>query len=127
MRAIRLRTESVDGVQLVRLEGELDTLGVDEVRVALDRLADGGAVVLDLDRVTFIDSAGLHALFTLARSPGRGIAIAVADTSPTAKVISLVRLDDLVPVRGSVAEAVAALGRLLPPRDDTDGRAHGFD
>jgi anti-anti-sigma factor len=111
MRAIRLTAEAGDGVQVVRVEGELDTLGVDEVRRALGRLAEAGDVVLDLDRVTFIDSAGLHALFALARLPGGGVAVAVAGTSPAAKVIALVRLGDMLPVRESVEEATAALRR----------------
>jgi anti-sigma B factor antagonist len=106
-----MRAERVGGAQVVRLEGELDKLGVQEVHGALRRLADEGPVVLDLDRVTFIDSAGLHALFSLGRVPGTGVAVAVADGSPTAKVIALVRLGDMLPVRPTVDEAVAALRR----------------
>jgi len=129
MRAIRLKAEPGEGVQVVRIEGELDKLGIDEVRGALDRLVEAGDVILDLDRVTFIDSAGLHALFALGRSPGGGVAVAVADTSPTAKVIALVRLGDMLPVRGTVEEAAAALRRSsspagLPP-DAVDGKPGG--
>ena len=128
MRAITLTTEPADGVRVVRLAGELDTLGVDTVRGALDELVAQGGVVLDLDRVTFIDSAGLHALFALGRSPGRGVAVAVAETSPTAKVIALVRLGDVLPVCASVADATAALRRGTSPaelRPDPGGGALG--
>jgi anti-anti-sigma factor len=108
---MQLRVETVDGVQVVRLNGELDKLGVEHVQGSLGRLLEAGEVVLDLDRLSFIDSAGLHALFALGRSAAGGIAVAVAEESPTARVIALVRLGDMLPVRGSVEEAVAALRR----------------
>ena len=111
---MRLRVETVDEVQVVRLEGELDKLAVEQVRGSLDRLVGGGEVVLDLDRLTFIDSAGLHTLFALGRSLAGGIAVAVGEASPTARVIALVHLDDMLPVRGSVADAVSALRRAAP-------------
>jgi anti-anti-sigma factor len=111
MKATRLKVETIDGARVVRLEGELDKLGVEDVRRSLDRIAEAGPVVLDLDRVAFIDSAGLHALFALGRLPGSRIAVAVADKSPTARVIALVRLGDMLPVRESIEEAVSALRR----------------
>jgi anti-anti-sigma factor len=125
MKPIRLTAEAADGVQVVRVEGELDTLGVDEVRRSLGRLVETGAVVLDLDRVTFIDSAGLHALFALGRSPGGGVAVAVAGTSPAARVIALVRLGDMLPVRESVEEATAALRRSPAPASTPSEGANG--
>ena len=67
MERIQLSTDEVDGVAVARLEGELDKLGIEKARSRLDPLAGGGKLVVDLDRVTFIDSAGLHALFGLAR------------------------------------------------------------
>jgi anti-anti-sigma factor len=112
MDRIQLSTDDVRGVQVVHLEGELDKLAIERARSRLDPLAAAGKLVVDLDRVTFIDSAGLHALFGLARmagSHGRGVAIAVADSSPTARVIALVHLGDVLPVRTTVDEAVSAL------------------
>jgi anti-anti-sigma factor len=108
---IQLSTDEVDGVRIVRLEGELDKLGVDAARSRLDPLAIGRLVV-DLDRVTFIDSAGLHALFALARlagSRGGALALAVAESSPAARVIALVHLAEVIPVRQTVEAAIAAL------------------
>jgi anti-anti-sigma factor len=109
-----MSSEQVRGVQVVRLEGELDKLGIEQARTRLDPLAAAGPLVLDLDRVTFIDSAGLHALFGLAAAarPHGGVAVAVAESSPTARVISLVHLGDLLPVRPTVDEAVAALRKV---------------
>ena len=112
MGRVQLTTETLDGVTVVRIEGELDKLAIDQARSALDRLVAAGDVVVVLDGVTFIDSAGLHALFGLARVAkpgGTGVALAVATSSPTARVIGLVHLSDIVPVLPTVDEAVGAL------------------
>ncbi len=110
------------GVTVVRIAGELDKLAIDQARSGLDRLVAAGQLVIDLDGVTFIDSAGLHALFGLARLAGphgAGIAIAVADSSPTARVIGLVHLSDVVPVLPSVEDAVSAVRQVS--REHADG------
>jgi anti-sigma B factor antagonist len=112
MERIQLRTEEVRGVRVARLEGELDKLAIETARARLDPLVAAGKLVVDLDRVTFIDSAGLHALFGLSRvaaPQGGGIALVVSDSSPTARVIGLVHLGDVVPVCATVDEAVALL------------------
>ena len=112
MERIQLRTDEVRGVRVARLEGELDKLGIETARARLDPLVAAGKLVVDLDRVTFIDSAGLHALFGLSRvsaSQGGGIALVVSDSSPTARVIGLVHLGDVMPVCASVDEAVTLL------------------
>ena len=100
------------GLPVARLEGELDKLAVEHVRARLDQLAATGSFVLDLEGLTFIDSAGLHALFGLAKlaaAQGGGVAIAVSGTSPVARVVALVHLGDVVPVRESVDAAAASL------------------
>jgi anti-sigma B factor antagonist len=120
MERIRLRTDEVRGVRVVRLEGELDKLGIEKARARLDPLVAAGKLVVDLDRVTFIDSAGLHALFSLSRlaeAPGGGVALAVAETSPTARVIALVHLAEVLPVRATVEEAVSALLQVSSAED----------
>ena len=111
MNRIRFSTEDVDGVRVARLAGELDKLGVDAARSRLDPLASG-KLVIDLDGITFIDSAGLHALFSLARlasSQGGALALAVAESSPSARVIGLVHLAEVLPVRPTVEAAVSVL------------------
>ena len=122
MARVQLTTDQVDGVKVLRVAGELDKLAVDQARSRLERLVGSGMLVVDLDDVTFIDSAGLHALFglaRLARLEGGRIALVVAETSPTARVIDLVHLPDVVPVLRTVAEAVSALGQVS--RDNGSG------
>jgi anti-sigma B factor antagonist len=119
---VQLKAERVDGVQVLRITGELDKLAIDQARSRLEQLVGSGRLVVDLDAVTFIDSAGLHALFGLARLAsleGGRIALVVAEKSPTARVIDLVHLPDVVPVLRTVADAVSALGQVS--REDGTG------
>lgn len=116
MQRVRLTTDEVDGVRVARLEGDLDKLGVESARSRLDPLAVG-KLVIDLDGVTFIDSAGLHALFALCRlasSRGGALALAVAESSPSARAIGLVHLAEVMPVRATVEAAIAALQVSVP-------------
>jgi anti-sigma B factor antagonist len=118
---VQLTTDEMGGVTVVRIAGELDKLAIDQARSGLDRLVTAGRLVVDLDGVTFIDSAGLHALFDLARLAdrrGTGIALAVAESSPTARVIGLVHLSDVMPVLQTVEDAASAL---QVSRDDATG------
>jgi anti-anti-sigma factor len=115
MDRVQLTTDEVAGVTVVRVAGELDKLAIDQVRSRLDRLVAAGKLVVDLDDVTFIDSAGLHALFGFARLTGphrARVALVVAEASPVSRVIGLVHLGDVVPVLPTVEAAVSVLGEV---------------
>jgi anti-anti-sigma factor len=114
--------DEVRGVRVARLEGEVDKLAVEQARSHLDPLAAAGKLVIDLDRVSFIDSAGLHALFGLGRvatAAGGGLALSVPSSCAVARVVEIVRLADAMPVRESVEDAAAALSEVSP--NDTHG------
>jgi anti-sigma B factor antagonist len=109
--------EQVRGVRVARLECEVDKLAIEQARSQLDPLAAAGKLVIDLDRVSFIDSAGLHALFGLGRvatAAGGGLALSVPASCAVARVVEIVRLADAMPVRESVEDAATALSEVLP-------------
>lgn len=63
-------------LRVATLRGALDIYALPALRPELERLADEGALVIDLSGVTLIDSAGLGALLhlrnrALGRGPGR--------------------------------------------------------
>jgi anti-sigma B factor antagonist len=62
------------GVVIVTLEGEVDLCAAPELEQALNRVAasQASSIVIDLDRVSFMDSAGVHVLlqFSLRRETG---------------------------------------------------------
>jgi anti-sigma B factor antagonist len=68
-----------DGVVVVAIEGELDLCAAPELEGSLTRVAASPAssILVDLDRVSFIDSAGVHVLlqFSLAHANGTRLAL----------------------------------------------------
>jgi anti-sigma B factor antagonist len=110
---MHLTTESLDGVPVARLTGELDKLALDQgAGTELDPLLGRGRLVVDLGGLTFIDSAGLHALFELAKrasSRSAAVAVCVPEASPVHRVVAVVRLGAVMPVLSTVEEAVAVV------------------
>ncbi len=96
---------------VVSVQGELDLTNVAAFERALgDACPPGLQLLVDLDRVRFIDSAALHCLFRLARTRGRArLAFAVAPESPVARALSIVDLQAAVTVAPTVEAARAAL------------------
>ncbi|HET6773922.1 MAG TPA: STAS domain-containing protein [Acidimicrobiales bacterium] len=94
-------TVSIDGrVALVRLAGELDLHGAEQLAAAaqalpLDEL-DGVAV--DAGSLTFIDSAGLHAMLTLRHEcEQNGIDMRLtAVSAPLERVMAMAGVEELL-------------------------------
>ena len=68
-----------DGVTVVVVEGEVDLFAAPEFERALTQVGASNApsIVVDLDRVSFMDSAGVHVLlqFSLAQRGGHRLAL----------------------------------------------------
>jgi anti-anti-sigma factor len=98
------------GVLHVALSGELDLTNARELENRIGELTagDGSLVVLDLNRVVFIDSAALHVLFRTARRGRTGIVI--SRTAPVARTVEIVGLSEATVVGESLAAVLAALG-----------------
>jgi anti-sigma B factor antagonist len=58
----RIAVEEAAKRARVRVFGELDLVGAPELRRVLDRLSDHDHILLDLDRLDFIDSTGVAAI-----------------------------------------------------------------
>jgi anti-sigma B factor antagonist len=108
-----LRSEEMgDGIAVVRLNGELDKFAADDALAQIDALAAPSGLVIDLSELTFLDSAGLHALFSAARSAqerGTRIAFLLPQPSPIQRVLDLVQIGQVAPLRHSEADAIAAV------------------
>jgi stage II sporulation protein AA (anti-sigma F factor antagonist) len=85
-----------DEVAIVQARGELDIATVETLRAALDAIGDAGRLVLDLSRLSFIDSSGLHLLTALHRRAQQdGIQLKlVAPAPPRDRAIQLSGLYD---------------------------------
>jgi anti-sigma B factor antagonist len=97
------------GYVLVTVTGEIDYASVAELRERLFALADaGGHLVVDLNRVRFIDAAGLGALAGAARrATARGASLRVVCTRPhIRRLFRITGLDQAVLLADSLADAL---------------------
>jgi anti-sigma B factor antagonist len=110
--AIRVRYEPE--YVLITLAGEVDFAAVASLRERLFALAvSGRPMVADLDRVSFIDAAGLGLLAGAARCAARhGASLyAVCARRQTRRLFLMTKLDRVIPLAGTIAEALElALG-----------------
>ena len=98
------------GAVVARIVGDMDLSTADEIRTLLDREIDLGCrhLVLNLGRVSFIDSSGLGVILgryrRLAAMGGRLVLVGVGDR--LLPVLDLSGVLNLLPVRQSESEVV---------------------
>lgn len=87
------------------LSGELDLTNARELDERLRSAApEEGMLVVDLNRVVFIDSAVLHVFFKLARDlDPKALAFVLGPDTPVARIFEIVNMKDAVPVVASRA------------------------
>ena len=113
-------------VAIVTVEGELDLHRVPALREVLETVPDDRRwIVVDLEHVTFLDSAGLSLLTTIARdlrARGGGVVLALDDRN-VQKVLELTGLGRFFEQRRTVSAAVEharLLARFGGPRTETE-------
>jgi anti-anti-sigma factor len=96
---IRIETDGDPGC--LRLIGELDMSNMEDLDSALTRaLSLGGEVILDMSRLDFIDSSGLHVIIRHAVAMDGGGVIVLRDPSVTVrKILEVVGADQLPQLR----------------------------
>jgi anti-sigma B factor antagonist len=107
--AIAVRSER--GCVIASVTGEIDISTVGGLRERLFELAEGSQpLIVDLDQVTFIDSAGLGALVgTSRRAAEHGSSLHAVCTQPqTRKLLWLTGVDRRIPLEASLDEALAS-------------------
>jgi anti-anti-sigma factor len=104
------RVDAPRGVVLLKLEGELDIAAAPALRGQVDAArAEGRApVVLDLEQVTFVDSAALRELLEAdERLRADGTELILAAPRPVlARLLELTRTSDMVTVCPTVEQAL---------------------
>ena len=98
MEILEVTTEDRNGLVHVNLVGELDLSTVAKVQEELRRVeaAAPATVVVDLSKLTFLDSTGLRCIVTAderARAEGRRVVI-VRGPDAVQRVFTITRLDD---------------------------------
>ena len=110
---MQLNIEQRDGLNVVVVAGDLDTFGAERFRESLSVVRTADRYMVTLSEVSFVDSAGLHALFGVARAAkdvGALLAFVVPPESPARRIVELVQLADVCPVCDTEADAEIRLG-----------------
>ena len=108
------------GIVIAEVTGAIDMSTVPGLRERLFGLADSGQpLIVDLNRVTFIDSTGLGVLIATARrAHGHGGSLhAVCSRPQTRKLLWLTGVDRRIPLAATVDGALM----LLTARPDAPG------
>lgn len=110
---MQLSMEELEGgITRVMLDGRLDIEGAQAIDLKMNVIAGSKkAVLIDLQRVSFIGSMGLRALVAPARAiKGRGGKMVLfAPTEMVESVLKSSSIDTVIPIHHELQTAVAAL------------------
>ena len=101
------------GTLVVELDGEIDLDRAPDVReLLLGCVARGRDVLVDLSRVTYIDSSGIASLIEALQNAGQGgTALGLVSVSREAmRVFELARLDKVFAIHPDLGAALADAG-----------------
>jgi anti-sigma B factor antagonist len=115
--ALTIEVRRERGYVVVAVAGEVDIATVTRLRERLFELAASGrTLVVDLDHVSFIDSAGLAALVGAARrADAHGASLQVVCTRPqTRQLFRLTGLDGRVPLARTLDGALESMAAARP-------------
>jgi anti-sigma B factor antagonist len=109
-----VRFETLEGVVVARLEGEVDMSNASELGAAITANvpSDARGLVLDLDGVGYVDSAGIHVLFELRerlRRRGQEIRVALAPDSAVATALEYAGVQGTLGAATTVRDAIEGL------------------
>lgn len=109
-------TESFqNGVKVLRLSGKFDSHARHEFQTAIGKAKQGGAchIILNLQGVTFLDSAALGLLANMHREfTSQGIHISLVNPQDYVKrVLELVKMDKLFSIHATEEQARSSMAK----------------
>ena len=110
---MNISTESKNEITVARLEGRLDAAAVRNHRDELKKATEGldKWMVLNMDKVDFIDSSGLGLIVSLVRNARENSAdVAISNLSPQAQTLfELTRMTRIFSIYADENTAIEAL------------------
>ncbi len=110
---MEMNTEREGGTLIAKAKGRVDGANAREFQDALEAATDASdcAVILDLQQLSYISSAGLRVILLTAKALRRqGAKFAVCSLSdPIREVFAISGFDKIIPLYASLTEAIAAL------------------
>lgn len=108
---LSIETRDRGGWSVLDVAGEVDLYSDPKLKERLRSLSDQGKhrIVVNMERVEFIDSTALGVLIGARRRAREheGEVVLAAPTETVHKVLSITGLDRVFPIRGSVEDATA--------------------
>ncbi|WP_079083942.1 STAS domain-containing protein [Streptomyces longwoodensis] len=108
--SLSVTVTATDGIRVLSLAGELDHDTGEALRQALDVTGTARPrIVVDMRRVTFMDSTGINLLVAAYQTVTRdgGWIRLAAPTDSVLRTLQLVGVDDLIDCRTTLREALA--------------------
>ncbi len=100
------------GIAIASVLGRIDNASADDFRSLVEEGLDpdDDFLVVDMEKVAFMSSAGLRACLILARKVGRGKFALCSLTQLNREVVAISGFDQLIPVHLTQAAAIEAVG-----------------
>lgn len=100
------------GIAIASVLGRIDNASADDFQGLVDEGLgpDDDFLIVDMEKVAFMSSAGLRACLILARKVGRGKFALCSLTQLNREVVAISGFDQLIPVHESQASAIEAVG-----------------
>jgi anti-sigma B factor antagonist len=109
----RIDVDENGGATVVAASGELDAFVADDLTDAFARTLQVSRIVVDLASVSFMDSTALGILVRTVREVDEreGEIRVVLPTGSARRIFEITTLDRVLPVSGSLSEALSELAR----------------
>ena len=109
-----IKTERADGALIAKAEGRIDGVNARDFEEAMKAAigSDDSVVVIDLENLSYISSAGLRVILLIAKTlRKRNAELMLCSLSdPIREVFEISGFDKIIPVHASREQALAALG-----------------
>lgn len=104
-----------DGLVVATLSGDIDVAEIDRVnsQILAEVHNEVRAVVVDLSRVTYLDSSGIQLMFDLIRrfhSSRQAVGLVVPESSPLSTLLKITHVHEACPVAQTVEDCLQAIG-----------------
>ena len=110
---VELQADQIEGVLLINVAGRIDGTNAQEFHKNLDGEIGGSdnPVVLDLEKLSYISSAGLRSILLIAKTlKGRNTRFVLCSLpDPIKEIFEIAGFDKIIDVVESRSDAVAAI------------------
>ena len=109
-----IKTERNDGTLIAKAEGRIDGVNARDFEEAMKKAinSDDSTVVIDLEGLSYISSAGLRVILLIAKTLRKRNAelILCSLSDPIREVFEISGFDKIIPVHASREQALATIG-----------------